>query len=123
MSSRQRSEASRTCCRDAIRAATPSANVSSRAWNSSLMVNALGRARAFLLDRVVRRPMVFTDRRGLSYVLYPGENARVYFEHGGNYEVGETRLCEWILKDGDVVVDGGANIGLYSLLFGTLVGV
>lgn len=66
--------------------------------------------------------MVFTDRRGLRYVLHPGENARVYFEHGGNYEVGETRFCERIVNEGDVVLDGGANIGLYSLLFGTLVG-
>jgi FkbM family methyltransferase len=81
-----------------------------------------GRARGFLLDRVLRRPVVFTDRRGLSYVLYPGENARVYFEHGGNYEVAETRLCERLLGAGAVAIDGGANIGLYSLLFAKLVG-
>lgn len=86
------------------------------------MISARARARGFLLDRVKRRPVVFTDRRGLSFVLFPGENARVYFAHGGNYEVAETRLCERVLKPGDVALDGGANIGLYSLLFGRLVG-
>ena len=86
------------------------------------MVSALGRARGFVLDRVLRRPVLFTDRRGLTYTLFPGENARVYFAHGGNYEVGETRFCERVLEPGDVALDGGANIGLYSMLFGRLVG-
>lgn len=86
------------------------------------MARALGRARGFLLDRVVRKPVTFTDSRGLRYVLYPGENAQVYFAHSGNYEVAETRLCERLLVPGAVAVDGGANIGLYSLLFGRLVG-
>jgi FkbM family methyltransferase len=75
-----------------------------------------------MLERILRRPVVFTDSRGLRYVLHPGENAQVYFAHGGNYEVAETRLCERLLKHGDIVIDGGANIGLYSLLFGRLVG-
>ena len=66
--------------------------------------------------------MLYTDRYGLRYELLPGENARVYFEHSGNYEVAETRFCEQLLRGGDVVIDGGANIGLYSMLFGRLVG-
>src|SRR3954451_23352760 len=86
------------------------------------MPRAIGRARGFVLDRVLRRPVLFTDRRGLSYTLFPGENARVYFAHGGNYEVGETRFCEHVLGPGDIALDGGANIGLYSMLFGRLVG-
>lgn len=86
------------------------------------MARTAGRTRGFLLDRVLRRPVMYTDRRGLKYVLYPGENARVYFAHGGNYEVDETQLCENLLREGDVAIDGGANIGLYSLLFSRLVG-
>jgi FkbM family methyltransferase len=82
----------------------------------------LARARGFVLDRVLRRPVLYTDRHGLKYELKPGENARVYFEHSGNYEVAETRFCEQLLRPGDVVIDGGANIGLYSMLFGRLVG-
>jgi FkbM family methyltransferase len=86
------------------------------------MAKAVGRARGFVLDRVLRHPVVFTDRRSLRYVLYPGENAGAYFASGGNYEVAETRLCERLLAVGDVVIDGGANIGVYSLFFRQLVG-
>jgi FkbM family methyltransferase len=87
------------------------------------MTNAtLARARGFVLDRVLRRPMLYTDRHGLKYELMPGENARVYFEYGGNYEVAETRFCEQVLRPGHLAIDGGANIGLYSMLFGRLVG-
>jgi FkbM family methyltransferase len=75
-----------------------------------------------LLERVWRRPLVFEDSRSLRYVLYAGENARVYFEHGGNYEVDETAFCEQLLAPGDVVFDVGANIGLYALLCSRLVG-
>jgi len=75
-----------------------------------------------LLERVWRRPLVFEDARGLRYVLYPGENARVYLEHEGNYEVEETALCERVVEAGTVVFDVGANIGLYTLLFSKLVG-
>jgi len=80
------------------------------------------RIETLLLERVLRRPFVFEDRRGLRYVLQPGENAGVYLEHRGNYELAETRLCERLLQPGDVAVDVGANIGLYTLLFSQLVG-
>ena len=81
-----------------------------------------GVLRGFWLDRVRRRPVVFTDRNGMHYELRPGENARAYFEHDGNYEVDETRFCEGWLRQGDTAVDVGANIGLYALLFAKVVG-
>jgi FkbM family methyltransferase len=77
---------------------------------------------AFLLERVWRRPIVFEDSRGLLFVLYPDENARVYLEHRGNYEIEETAFCERVVKPGAVVADVGANIGLYSVLLARLVG-
>lgn len=77
---------------------------------------------AILLERILRRPFVYEDSHGLRYVLYPGENARIYLDNGGNYEVAETRLCERVLASGDVAVDVGANIGLYTLQFSRLVG-
>lgn len=87
------------------------------------MARRLGSAlRGMWLDSVRRRPVVFTDRHGLRYELHPGENARVYFEHDGNYEVEETRFCERWLRPGDTALDIGANIGLYTLLFAKLVG-
>jgi FkbM family methyltransferase len=75
-----------------------------------------------LLDRIIRRPIVFTDSRGLRYVLHPGENAGVYIAAGGNYEIAETRFCEEHLCPGATVLDVGANIGLYALLCGRLAG-
>jgi FkbM family methyltransferase len=80
------------------------------------------RIEKLLLERVLRRPFVFEDGRGLRYLLYPGENAGVYLEHDGNYETAEVRLCETLLEPGDLAVDVGANIGLYALLFSQLVG-
>ncbi|MGN6799132.1 MAG: FkbM family methyltransferase [Gaiellaceae bacterium] len=76
----------------------------------------------FLLDRVIRRPIVFTDDHGLRYVLYPGENAGVYIGSGGNYEVSEVRFCEQHLQPGGTLLDVGGNIGLYALLGAKLVG-
>jgi FkbM family methyltransferase len=81
------------------------------------------RFETLMLERVLRRPFVFEDARGLRYVLYPGENAAAYLNNRGNYEIAETRLCERLLQPGDVAVDVGANIGLYTLLFSQLVGV
>ena len=80
------------------------------------------RIETILLERVLRRPFVFEDARGLRYVLYPGENAAAYLDNRGNYEIAETRFCERLLQPGDVAVDVGANIGLYTLLFSQLVG-
>jgi len=78
--------------------------------------------RAWALENIVRLPVVFTDKDNLQYVLYPNENSEVYFKNNGNYEISETILCKKFLKTGMTVFDVGANIGLYSLLFSSLVG-
>lgn len=80
------------------------------------------RLETFVLDHVVRRPIVFTDDRGLRYVLEPGENAGVYITSGGNYESSEVRFCERTLTAGGTMLDVGGNIGLYALLGAKLVG-
>lgn len=77
---------------------------------------------AFVLERLLRRPIVFEDRDGLRYILHPGENARAYLEAGGNYEVAETAFCRRYVGPGSVALDVGANIGLYTLLLSQLVG-
>jgi FkbM family methyltransferase len=77
---------------------------------------------SFLLDRLVRRPIVFEDGRGLRYVLEPGENAGAFLRAGGNYEVAETRFCEQVVRPGATAFDVGAHIGLYTLLLARLVG-
>jgi FkbM family methyltransferase len=77
---------------------------------------------ALLLDHVLRRPILYEDSRRLRYLLYPGENAFAYLSNRGNYEVGESRLCERLVREGMTGFDVGANIGLYSLLLARLVG-
>lgn len=86
-----------------------------RHYRRALLENAL-------LDHVVRRPIVYTDRYGLRYVLHPGENAGVYIAARGNYELAETRFCERVVAPGATVLDVGGNIGLYALQFAQLAG-
>jgi FkbM family methyltransferase len=78
--------------------------------------------RVWALENIVRLPVVFTDKENLQYVLYPNENSEAYIRNNGNYEVSETIFCKQSLKAGMTVFDIGANIGLYSLLFASLVG-
>lgn len=77
---------------------------------------------AFVLERVLRRPVVYDDRHGLRYVLRPRENAAAYFRARGNYEIAETEHCAHYLRPGMVAFDVGAHIGLYTLLFARIVG-
>jgi len=79
--------------------------------------------RRILWEQGVRLPIVFEDSRRLRYVLHPGENAGVYLANDGNYEIGETLLCERFLRPGMTAFDVGANIGLYTLLFARHVGL
>lgn len=76
----------------------------------------------FCLEHLMCKPIVYTDQYELKYILYPGQNAKVYFENLGNYEVGETQFCLQTIKPGMITFDVGSNIGLYTLLFAKLVG-
>jgi FkbM family methyltransferase len=93
-----------------------------RALGDPTSVTRRAELESFVLDHVVRRPIVFEDGRGLRYVLHPDENARAYLEHDGNYEVAETRFCERVVRAGWTVFDVGAHIGIYTLLLAQLVG-
>jgi FkbM family methyltransferase len=79
-------------------------------------------AQVFAFERVLKLPLLFTDENGLKLVLYPGQNAQIYLQHRGNYEVAESRFCSRHLAPGMTVVDVGANIGFYALRFAQLVG-
>ena len=82
----------------------------------SITLNSLTiKIKVFLFEYILRLPIIFTDRNKLKFVLYPGQNARVYFENKGNYEVIETLFCEKYIKPGMTIFDVGANIGMYSL--------
>ena len=76
---------------------------------------------AIAIEKIVRRPILFQDQYELQYLLYPDHSPAVYFRNNGNYEVRETRLCLNFVSSGMTVIDVGANIGLYTLLFAKLV--
>jgi FkbM family methyltransferase len=78
--------------------------------------------RVFAFERMVKLPVVFTDKSGLKFVLYPGQNAEVYFRNQGNYEVAEMRYVEGAVRPGMTAFDVGANIGMYALPLARLVG-
>lgn len=73
----------------------------------------------FLTHHVLSKAHV----RGHQMFLDPtdGEVSRCLFEQGG-MEGFETELVESEVRPGDVVLDVGANIGYYTLLFARLVG-
>lgn len=78
--------------------------------------------RLYAFENWLRMPMVYTDQYDLQYVLYPGQNAQVYLENHGNYEVAETRFCLRFVRPGMLALDVGAHIGLYTLLLAKSVG-
>ena len=66
--------------------------------------------------------LVGTTAYGFKMHLHLGdpEQRQIYFS--GQYEHRTADLFKMLLRSGDVVIDGGANIGYYSLLSATLVG-
>lgn len=56
------------------------------------------------------------------YKMIAGVQGWIHFQYTGVYEPITTKLILDIIKPGDVVVDAGANVGYYTLLFSRLVG-
>ena len=77
---------------------------------------------ALAAGRLARYPILFHDRHGLEYLLYPDQNPEIFIANNGNYEIGETEFCLARLRPGMTVFDVGAHIGLYTLLFARQVG-
>jgi FkbM family methyltransferase len=61
-------------------------------------------------------------RRGIVFDLDPIDLLQRSIYYLGVYEVWETRFLERTVRPGWVVVDAGANIGYYTLIFARLVG-
>lgn len=86
----------------------------------------LARARAKLLElyylKIYRRGFWVKDRMGLVYKRELTDNLYDYFLHQGYNEVKEQLLINQLVQAGDVTVDVGANIGVYTLQLAKLVG-
>jgi FkbM family methyltransferase len=66
--------------------------------------------------------VVGTTTRGFKMRLDLGDPAQRQIYFSGQYEHRTADVFKMLLRAGDVVVDGGANIGYYSLLSAKLVG-
>ncbi|MEM2613326.1 MAG: FkbM family methyltransferase [Nitrososphaerota archaeon] len=86
-----------------------------------------GRFRNFYWRQLLKKSkenfVTFAKVRGHKMALYLSNNeiSNALFIYG-SYEENETEILERIIKRGDVVVDIGANIGYYTLIFARLVG-
>jgi FkbM family methyltransferase len=83
---------------------------------------ASARGRTFLVQRVLREPVVFTDRFDLRYLLVPTDAVYESFLNHGYYEHAEQSFCAGYVKPGMTVFDVGASHGFYTLLFAKLAG-
>lgn len=88
---------------------------------SKSIVDLKYKIRVFVFEYILKMPVIYADRNNLKFVLYPGQNAEVYFQNKGNYEIAERLFCEKYVKPGMLVLDVGANIGMYSLPLSLLV--
>ena len=69
-----------------------------------------------LWKRTTRRPITTSYWRGLKVRVYPDSKSAGLALYTGLPEYDDMLFTERFLKSGDVVIDVGANIGLYSLL-------
>jgi FkbM family methyltransferase len=76
----------------------------------------------FLVQRALAAPVVFTDRFGLRYLLFPSDAVYESFLNNGYYEHAEQNFCAAYLKPGMTAFDVGASHGFYTLLFAKLSG-
>ena len=92
---------------------------------ASLLVGehkANSRLRSCALDKLVALPVLFKDRHGLEYLIYPKDwTSYDRFYQFGSWEI-EQEFCVQNLRPGMTVIDAGANYGTYALLFCKLVG-
>jgi FkbM family methyltransferase len=87
-------------------------------------LRALARSAAWqLYKRVGRRPLRVDFVDGFSVLCFPDSgSASNIFYRNHYFELEEMTLLRRVLRPGDGFIDGGANIGVYSMLAGCLVG-
>lgn len=92
--------------------------------NRSRRLRSLGRAALWQLrKRITRRPMAIRAAGGLEILCFPESTVSSGLIYAGGWpEIGEMELVARYLRPGDGFVDGGANIGMYTLLAAARVG-
>lgn len=76
-----------------------------------------------LYSRLIRKPITIRVYGGLRLRCYPqSASASNVMYFGDHYEFHEMVFVRRLLRPGDAFIDGGANIGTYSLLAGGIVG-
>lgn len=92
--------------------------------NEGQRIQALGRAVGWqLYKNIIRKPINLHAYGGMIIRCYPDSASAsnlIYF--GQFYDPDEMRFLVDYLRPGDAFIDGGANIGTYSLLATSLVG-
>lgn len=73
--------------------------------------------------RLIRKPITVRLFNGMRLRCYPDSvSASEVFYFGGYHEFNEMLFIRRFLRAGDSFIDGGANIGVYSLLAASIVG-
>ena len=81
------------------------------------------RVKAFMVERLLDQPVLFTDRFNVQYLLYPSDNLYDRYYNHGYSEVAEQDFCASYIKPGMTAFDVGANYGMYTMLLSKLVGL
>jgi FkbM family methyltransferase len=92
--------------------------------NRGQRIRAVARAFGYQLrKRTVSEPMEFTLPGGVKMLCHPDNTVASQLWYFGPYtEYDELKFMTRYLRPGDGVIDGGANIGLYSFLAAPIVG-
>ena len=99
-----------------------------RVWthpgNRGRRLRALGRAFGWqLYKRLSKRPLEVRFADGFSVLCFTDSGSASNIFYGNQYfDLEEMTLIRRVLREGDGFIDGGANIGVYSLLAASLVG-
>jgi len=99
-----------------------------RIWNHpgnrGNRLKALGRAAGWqVYKRIAKRPLKVDFVEGFSVLCFPDSGSASNIFYGNHYfDLEEMNLMRRVLREGDGLLDGGANIGVYSMLAASLVG-
>ncbi len=73
-------------------------------------------ARAWWVRNIVRGPVWFTDRYGVTCRMYPSDNLTFYFAQRSLFDdLGTVEVARRLLRPGMTVLDVGASIGAFTL--------